>query len=119
MKHHYISIIVMLAGILAVLDGSIDPRYHSTANAQGTAMPMTVVSGSGVVEAIHLQRNADNSASGSMFDSQASAIVDPMVAYRIRVRMQDGSTQTVLQDSAAGLHIGERVRLDSGRVYAA
>lgn len=37
--------------------------------------------------------------------------------YNIRVRMSDGSTHTVAQDSASDLRIGDRVRLDGGRVY--
>lgn len=37
--------------------------------------------------------------------------------YTIRVRMNDGSTQTLAQDSAADLRIGDRVRVDGGRVY--
>jgi len=37
--------------------------------------------------------------------------------YNIRVRMNDGSTHTVAQDSAGDLRIGDRVRLDGGRVY--
>lgn len=37
--------------------------------------------------------------------------------YNIRVRMNDGSTQTFTQDSAGDLRIGDRVRLDGGRVY--
>ena len=31
--------------------------------------------------------------------------------------MNDGSTQTFAQDSAGDLRIGDRVRLDGGRVY--
>lgn len=37
--------------------------------------------------------------------------------YQIGVRLDNGSFQTVTQDSAADLGIGNRVRIDGGRVY--
>lgn len=37
--------------------------------------------------------------------------------YQIGVRLDNGSYQTVTQDSAADLGIGNRVRIDGGRVY--
>ena len=37
--------------------------------------------------------------------------------FRYRVRMDDGSYQTFQQDFDAGVRQGDRVRVDSGRVY--
>ena len=37
--------------------------------------------------------------------------------YQIGVRLDNGTYQTVMQDSAADLGIGNRVRIDGGRVY--
>jgi outer membrane lipoprotein SlyB len=37
--------------------------------------------------------------------------------YQIGVRLDDGTYTTISQDSAADLGIGNRVRIDSGRVY--
>ena len=37
--------------------------------------------------------------------------------YQIGIRLDNGSYQTVTQDSAADLGIGNRVRIDGGRVY--
>lgn len=37
--------------------------------------------------------------------------------YRLRVRLENGSYQTVMQDSIEGLRVGDRVRIDNGRAY--
>lgn len=39
-------------------------------------------------------------------------------AYQIGVRMDNGSYQTVQQDSATGLSVGSRVRVENGHVYS-
>ena len=39
------------------------------------------------------------------------------VAYRIRVRFDNGSYQTVTQDSINDLRVGDRVRVENDRVY--
>ena len=41
----------------------------------------------------------------------------PNETYRVTVRMDNGVYQTVTQDSLSELHAGDRVFLDSGRVY--
>lgn len=38
-------------------------------------------------------------------------------AYRIRVRMDHGGYQTVIQDNANDLRVGDRARIDNNRVY--
>ena len=38
-------------------------------------------------------------------------------AYRIRVRMDNGDYQTVTQDSANDLRVGDRARVENDRVY--
>jgi outer membrane lipoprotein SlyB len=47
-------------------------------------------------------------------NSQAAS---PQV-YQIGVRLDNGSYQTIQQDSVAGLSIGSRVRVENGRVYS-
>ena len=39
-------------------------------------------------------------------------------AYRFRVRMDDGSYQTVMQEDHQNIRVGDRVRVDNGRVYS-
>lgn len=38
-------------------------------------------------------------------------------AYRVRVRLDNGTVQVVNQDSAADLRVGGRVRIENGRAY--
>jgi outer membrane lipoprotein SlyB len=38
-------------------------------------------------------------------------------AYQVGVRLDNGSYQTIQQDSAADLAVGNRVRIENGRVY--
>lgn len=38
-------------------------------------------------------------------------------AYRVRVRLDNGSTTTLTQDAATDLRIGGRVRVENGRAY--
>lgn len=38
-------------------------------------------------------------------------------AYRVRVRLDNGSYQTVTQDSITDLQVGNRVRVENDRVY--
>jgi outer membrane lipoprotein SlyB len=37
--------------------------------------------------------------------------------YQIRVRLDNGRYQTVTQDDMTGIHVGNRVRIESDRVY--
>jgi outer membrane lipoprotein SlyB len=39
-------------------------------------------------------------------------------AYRFRVRMDDGSYQTLTQDAHDNIRVGDRVRIENGRVWA-
>jgi len=41
----------------------------------------------------------------------------PSAAYQIGVRLDNGSYQTVMQDTAADLSVGNRVRIENGRAY--
>lgn len=38
-------------------------------------------------------------------------------AYRLRVRLDNDTYQTVIQDSIEGLRVGDRVRIENGRAY--
>ncbi len=38
-------------------------------------------------------------------------------AYRVRVRLDNGSTQVLNQDTASDLRVGGRVRIENGRAY--
>jgi len=41
----------------------------------------------------------------------------PRNAYQIRVRLDNGSYRTIMQDSIADLRVGSRVRIENERVY--
>ncbi len=41
----------------------------------------------------------------------------PSTMYQIGVRLDNGSYQTVMQDTVADLRVGNRVRIESGRAY--
>jgi outer membrane lipoprotein SlyB len=43
---------------------------------------------------------------------------DGVGAYRLRVRMDDGSYQTYTQDRIDNIRVGDRVRIDNGQVWA-
>jgi hypothetical protein len=126
MKHYTISLLAVFLGMLAVLDGagSLSNLGNRSAVAeQEEDVPAAVMSGTGVVEEIQVRRVSDDTDHSRallgklMLDAQPQSVLSAGKVYSIRVRMGDGMTQTVLQDSAAGLQVGERVRLDSGRVY--
>lgn len=68
-------------------------------------IPYAYRPGTGTVEYVTRVETGGTAAAGGT----AGRIVDG-VAYRLTVRMDDGSVQTVLQDSA-GFSVGDRVRL--------
>jgi len=41
----------------------------------------------------------------------------PASMYQVGVRLDNGSYQTVMQDSVADLSVGNRVRIENGRAY--
>lgn len=41
----------------------------------------------------------------------------PTTTYQVGIRMDNGSYQTVMQDNVSDLNIGNRVRIENGRVY--
>lgn len=51
---------------------------------------------------------------GNQIQKSAQA---PGTAYQVGVRLDNGSYQTITQDSVADLSVGSRVRVDNGRVY--
>jgi hypothetical protein len=81
------------------------------------AQPVTTTSGapvvtsgaSGIVESISLLNLPASAASGGT--------VPPVVSgpYRVTIRMEDGSLQTVLTDNRAFL-VGDRVQISDGRL---
>ena len=74
-------------------------------------VPYAYRPGFGTVEYVTRVEMGGTAAAGGT----AGRIVDG-IAYRLTVRMDDGTVQTVLQDSA-GFSIGDRVRLtDDGKV---
>lgn len=56
---------------------------------------------------------------GGVIGNEIEKRVNPSqpAQFRYRVRMDDGSYQTFQQDFDAGVRQGDRVRVDSGRVY--
>jgi hypothetical protein len=92
-----------------------DPRAgtETRAGTEGRSenVPYAYRPGAGTVEYVtRIQADGSAAAGGT-----AGRMVDG-VAYRLTLRMDDGTVQTVLQDSA-GFSIGDRVRLtEDGRV---
>jgi hypothetical protein len=85
--------------------------YASEARAGTQDVPYAYRPGTGTVEYVTRVEMGGTAAAGGT----AGRIVDG-IAYRLTVRMDDGTVQTVLQDSA-GFSIGDRVRLtDDGKV---
>lgn len=56
---------------------------------------------------------------GAMVGHQMERSGQARDAYEIRVRLDNGGYQTVVQDSIADLQVGSRVRVDNQRVYRA
>lgn len=54
---------------------------------------------------------------GAVVGNQVQKIHGGREVYNIRVRMNDGSMQSFVQDSTNNLRVGDPVRLDGGRVY--
>jgi hypothetical protein len=69
-------------------------------------VPYAYRTGTGTVESVTRVEHGGAAAAGG---GTAGRIVDG-VAYRLSIRMDDGTLQTVLQDSA-GFRVGDRVRL--------
>ena len=56
-------------------------------------------------------------AGGAYVGNQMEANRQGRDAYQINVRLDDGSYQSVVQDSVVELRVGQRVRIVDGRVY--
>lgn len=54
---------------------------------------------------------------GAMVGHQMERNAQARDAYEIRVRMDNGSYQTITQDSIADLQVGSRVRVENQRIY--
>ena len=80
------------------------------------AVPFAYRPGEGVIESVwRVDAPGTAAAGGGSLDGTVGRTMDG-VAYRLAVRMNDGTTQTVLQDNP-GFEPGDRVRLtDDGRV---
>lgn len=55
--------------------------------------------------------------SGEGWTQRPGARVVNALAYQISVRLENGSYQTIQQDSLVDLQVGNRVRIENGRVY--
>lgn len=54
---------------------------------------------------------------GAVAGNQIEQRRNQQPAYNVRVHLDDGSYRTVTQDSVADLRVGNRVRIENGRVY--
>jgi outer membrane lipoprotein SlyB len=54
---------------------------------------------------------------GAMMGHQMERNAQMRDVYQIGIRLDDGSYQTLSQDSVADLQVGSRVRLENGRAY--
>lgn len=73
---------------------------HQIGSGTGNTVATLAGAAGGAAAGNQVQRNMNNSRARQ--------------AYRITVRMDDGSTQTLLQDSAPGVQRGDHVRLANG-----
>lgn len=97
--------VLLLALVCALPNAGADPQGRTE------DVPYAYRPGFGTVEYVTRVEMGGTAAAGGT----AGRIVDG-IAYRLTVRMDDGTVQTVLQDSA-GFSIGDRVRLtDDGKV---
>jgi hypothetical protein len=77
----------------------------------------------GVIDAIDVvSRGGDNNNSaagaicGAGVDHKIGEDKSGASAYRIRVRLDSGDYQSVMEDDLAGLRIGDRIQIDNGHV---
>jgi outer membrane lipoprotein SlyB len=54
---------------------------------------------------------------GNQIEQRMKGSQNAETMYRFRVRMDDGSYQTYTQDTHDNVRVGDRVRVDNGRVY--
>lgn len=54
---------------------------------------------------------------GAVAGNQIEKRTNQRTTYNVRVRLDNGSYQTVAQDNVADLRIGDRVRIENGYVY--
>ncbi|MGQ0544975.1 MAG: hypothetical protein ACT4P3_06515 [Betaproteobacteria bacterium] len=101
--------------LVLALGACADPRLGTETRSpeQRTAeVPYAYRAGTGTVESVTRVEHGGAAAAGG---GTAGRMVGG-VGYRLSVRMDDGTVQTVLQDSAA-FRVGDRVRLtEDGRV---
>jgi outer membrane lipoprotein SlyB len=55
---------------------------------------------------------------GNQVEQHMKGPAQASTMYRFRVRMDDGSYQTYTQDQHDNIRVGDRVRIDNGRVWA-
>lgn len=54
---------------------------------------------------------------GAVVGHQIEKSTKQQQAYRIQVRLENGNYQTVTQDSIGDFRVGDRVRIENGRLY--
>ncbi len=54
---------------------------------------------------------------GAVAGNQIEKRTNQQAAYNVRIRMSNGSYQTITQDSVGDLRVGDRVRLENGRIF--
>lgn len=73
---------------------------HQVGSGRGNTAATIVGAGAGALAGNEIEKRRDDNA-----------------AYRIVVQMRDGREATYMQDSLNGLRVGDRVRVDGGRLY--
>ncbi|WP_231602510.1 hypothetical protein [Herbaspirillum chlorophenolicum] len=117
MRHHYSSLAIIglsFAGVLLGCSGlySNSPLALRRQNVERVAS----YSGTGVVESIevvHREGSGVASTAGSRIQRDNAAARQ---IYNIRVRMDDGSLPTFAQEDSTDFRVGDRVRLEDGRI---
>src|SRR5450830_1905382 len=121
MKHHYISLLAVGLSMIALLNGCAGgPDYQSPPGGPN-APPSYSNSNTGVIEEIEVSHQQSSGVGGAVVGGVVGNQVQKnhggREVYNVRVRMNDGSVQSFAQDSTDNLRVGDRVRLDGGRVY--
>ena len=93
------------------MDRSSGAASASVSGPNATVASIEVLPGKGMASATE---GGTSDAVGSSGGSGATGSSGDAQSYRITVRMDDGSTQVVLQDTAPGIRTGDRVNLSGG-----
>ncbi|MBB5392619.1 MULTISPECIES: hypothetical protein [unclassified Herbaspirillum] len=113
MRHHYCSLAIVGLSFAGVLPGCSGLNSNSPlAQPRQNDERVASYSGAGVVESVEVIHREGRGVASGLPGSDAAA----RDVYNIRVRMEDGSLQTFTQKDNTEFRVGDRARLDNGRI---